>query len=812
MALALGTAMAGLPAEARAREQVPIPRFDGSHVHLGRGVPDTYQVVRERIDALARAATPSYYVVVVRSSGVRSSTTTTDYANALDETWRAQAAADRRPFDADRSVIVVVAIDNHQVAVHAGESLRALGLAGETIDRDVIEESHFSELARGEKYPEAIVSLLDTADRWIARHDATTRKSVTTVGVPAPPTAGSQAGPTARSIALGLGISVAVVIAAVFGLMWFVHRRARGQLAQRIKDVRSRATDVMDRLDALKERIKLLPTLTADFQQTTMAGETAKLFDGTKDRTGRLWDRWLQVMESLDRAQKLAVGVGSPFRKKALRDAEAALEQKGVFEEIDEGIKSGSDALDGLDHAHESARVEIAADRAAIDKLRERVESIGKLGLPVDPYQAVLHTLVEHHGALEQTALSDPIGARSLLESDRKNAEELLGRIDRLAGLYAEAQKLATTLDALRRQVADHRSKGLRLDEQGGNPDPALARADEARTAVLASLQAGDAEAAAGELESARSLADEARATIERVREARDYCRREAPERARVTERLRAAMPHAEADYHRLEGEFAPSSWADVARGMDQVRALVDSFDPIAAEAANEASETSQRYLAAAGTLRGLAQQQKTALRLMSGIGDRLNALTAMRDECRKRRDELEAAARRVEDVFRRNDSLVSTMAVDLLGEARRNRDAVLAAGDRPRPDWTSIREGIARAIESFSVAQDQAEVDIRGHQQLSEEYDRARAELERIAGLLSGRREDRPAANRRFRSAAEVLDQLAQELATPHGEWTRWLDQVRGAAPISSRPSGWRERTSCWRRRRNPRSTRPPA
>ncbi len=50
------------------------------------------------------------------------------------------------------------------------------------------------------------------------------------------------------------------------------------------------------------------------------------------------------------------------------------------------------------------------------------------------------------------------------------------------------------------------------------------------------------------------------------------------------------------------------------------------------------------------------------------------------------------------------------------------------------------------------------------------------------MATLLSGRREDRPAANQRFRSAAEALDQVGLNLSQPHGEWVRLLEQVRGA------------------------------
>ncbi len=330
--------------------------------------------------------------------------------------------------------------------------------------------------------------------------------------------------------------------------------------------------------------------------------------------------------------------------------------------------------------------------------------------------------------------------------------------------------------------MAEHRAKGLRLDEDGGNPDESMKRAVQAHGEAISALHAGDPDAATKPLETARSMLEQAQRTIEQVRGARDYCRREHPERLRVTERLRSALPHAETDFQRLVREFAPSSWENAARNLDQIRERLASFDQLAMDAAEAASDQDQRYLAAAGLLRQLAQQQQEALRLMSRIGEQLNALTALRDECRRRRGELDAASRRVDGYFHQNDSLVSTMALDLLDQAGRGRDSVLGAFDQPRPDWPALRDGLAKAMDGYSVAQDQAEVDVRTHQQLADEYRRARAALERLADLLAGRREDRPAANQRFRSAAEVLDQVGLDLSQPHGEWVRMLDQVRGA------------------------------
>ncbi len=66
-----------------------------------------------------------------------------------------------------------------------------------------------------------------------------------------------------------------------------------------------------------------------------MDGETLAFFNAVQARVGKLWDRWLQVMDALDKAQKLSSATASPFQRKKLLDAEALLDQKGIFEEVE---------------------------------------------------------------------------------------------------------------------------------------------------------------------------------------------------------------------------------------------------------------------------------------------------------------------------------------------------------------------------------------------------------------------------------------------------------------------------------------------
>ncbi len=331
--------------------------------------------------------------------------------------------------------------------------------------------------------------------------------------------------------------------------------------------------------------------------------------------------------------------------------------------------------------------------------------------------------------------------------------------------------------------MGHHRAQGLKLVEEGGNPDPFLEQGNQAHAQSLAALQAGNPDESAQALEAARSRVEQAQSVIEQVQKAKAYCEREQPGRARETERLRAAIPQAES-YHQELQRASPRDRGRLWRGTStRSRALLATFDRLAADAAAMASASLQKYLAGARRLEQLAQQQQIVLRLMSGLGEQLNLLSAVRGECQKRRGELEALDRRIEGYFRQHDPVVGEMARGSLDSALRGREEALAGFGESRPDWPAVGRALSQALEELAIAQSQAEADVRSYDQLRDEYDRARQELERVAGLLSSRREDRVAANQRFRAAAEVLDQVGLDLSSPRGEWARLLASVRDAA-----------------------------
>ncbi len=323
----------------------------------------------------------------------------------------------------------------------------------------------------------------------------------------------------------------------------------------------------------------------------------------------------------------------------------------------------------------------------------------------------------------------------------------------------------------------------MTLIEEGGNPDQFVSQAARAHSEAIEALGAGDPDSGASKLESARALIKRAEETIEAVKKAKAFCILQQTGQGRETERLRAALPQAESYKQQLERDFAPSSWQAVARNLDQIGGLLATFDRLAGEAAATASSSSQKYLLGARMYEQLGQQQQIVLRLMSALGEQLNALLGTKSECQKQRRDLDQTAQRVEQYLRQNAGVIGDLARQSFAAASKSLAANLAGFDVSRPDWPALRQALAQAGEEFAIAQSHAETDVRTHEQLKNEFSRARQQSDRVYTLLAGHREDRLAANQRYQAAADVLDQVSVDLSAPRGESARLLEQVRGAA-----------------------------
>ncbi len=803
MRLSTIAAAACLVTAARGAERTPYPAFTGDRVYVA-GVSDRFDGLTDQIKRLEKTSPQTYYVAVVKSFG-DGQHAAQHYADELFRIWRSEASRRGLKLDPDRSVIVAVALADRKIGVHAGLTLREkLGVDSATLSRELI-PANFNPLAKQEKYPEAISALLNGINDWIAAKDRATSRTTAEAPMPAPapnpppsstkttlrpsvvapgPVATVQpvAASTGTHVAIGLGLAAAAIVLLLLGAVWWKQRRERTNVGRQLKEFRSRSVHVMDRLDGLKERLKLLPVEDPDFREP-MTGETRAFHDKIQARVAKLWDRWLEIMNQLDKAQKLTSKIGSPFDQKKVHEAAKLLGSQGLFEEMEGEAQDCALDLDKLNAAHEDARSILEAIVAGQPKIDAQLDAARKVDLPTAVYRDEHAAIGSCTDQARASLTADPIGTKTTLEQVRSRAEALLARIERVVSLSGDAQKTKASLETVKRQLAGQRAEGLALAEEGGNPDEFLTQAAQAHSETIAALGADDPDLGAQKLESARALVKQAENTIEAVKKAKAFCILQQAGRARETERLRAALPQAELYQQQLEREFARNSWQAVARNLDQTRGLLATFDRLAAEAASAASNTSQKYLGAAKMYEQLGQQQQIVLRLMSGLGEQINALLAARGECQKKRRELDSVASRVEQFLRQNAGIVGDMARQSFAAATRSLAADLSSFDVARPDWPAVRQALVQAGEEFAIAQSHAETDVRTHEELKNEFSQARQRADRVYALLAGHREDRLAANQHYQAASDVLDQVSLDLNAPRGESTRLLEQVRGAA-----------------------------
>ena len=319
--------------------------------------------------------------MVVKSTG-RAQNATSRYARELFDDWQSQASRSGRSFDAERSVIIVTGLENKQVAVHPGATLRnRFGLSARTVEGELIQRI-FIPLAEEGKYPEAISALLDATNQWIAARDSKTA---------AIPVTGVTAKPSSSAWFPTIVLGVVVLAIGLIGLVWawVVHRRSRDRVGARLKEIKSQAVEVMDRLDGLKERLKLLPTAPG-FSQA-MSGETLDLYNTVQAKVGKLWDGWLAVMEVLDKAQKLAARSGSLLSQKTLGEAEELIDAAGI-------VRGDREQSPGHQHRHRPPRPRTPGGpggsrndhHGSAQDRRRRSRRSRRSNLPTSPYQQEL--------------------------------------------------------------------------------------------------------------------------------------------------------------------------------------------------------------------------------------------------------------------------------------------------------------------------------------------------------------------------------------------------------------------------------------
>jgi hypothetical protein len=220
----------------------------------------------------------------------------------------------------------------------------------------------------------------------------------------------------------------------VFGLISLRHRRTCRRVAARFDEFKEHVIQFRERVEAVKERHKLLPASDKDFQQA-MAGEALTLYNQIQTDVSRLWDDWLRRMDLWDRVQVLIqserfLGVGR------LKEANRLLDQLGSFDEVDRACQGCLHHLDQLEQAHKHAQAMLSQAAETPGRLRPLLEAVIQLPLPTTPYQTELAACAALTEQARPLLPADPIGAQSILSQCLARLNDLDQRLQEIVHLF----------------------------------------------------------------------------------------------------------------------------------------------------------------------------------------------------------------------------------------------------------------------------------------------------------------------------------------------------------------------------------------
>ena len=137
-------------------------------------------------------------------------------------------------------------------------------------------------------------------------------------------------------------------------------------------------------------------------------------------------------------------------------------------------------------------------------EIQTGVEKVEKEGLPSVPYKPEIDGIAAQASQAKEILTPDPIGARQTLDKAQERAVALRDRVHQILDRYADGRRISAALTALGQQVADQRKSGLRLDEDGGNPDHPIGQTFQKLEALRKAVHDGDPQAALEQLQAAQ--------------------------------------------------------------------------------------------------------------------------------------------------------------------------------------------------------------------------------------------------------------------------------------------------------------------
>lgn len=761
------------------------PAYTGDRVTV-LGIPDTFGGLREEIREVEAASDCSYYVVVADSVG-KGEGADRDYADRVGAAWERAPAVGGSSFDPERSLLVVVAIRDRRIAVRPGRELqRKYGLRATVIDRELVQPQFAPEARKGE-YAVGLRKLIVAIEERIDRVDAGDRAA--NREVPPPPSPDASSGSVvpqprgnflARTLPMILGGILAGLVFLTLVGMYLRHYWARRSYRAKLKAFQDRVLGIVDKLDALKERHKLLPFSDPEYSEP-MTGETLGLYHNVQDRLSKLWDRWLELMDGLDQAKRKADAAGL-LAVRAYLEAESHLEATKPFEELAALLPPCEADLDKLTKAHGQSQVELDAVVGEAAKLDELMAALGAAGLPEGPYKKAREEagVVTEQG--RKLFRSDPLGSRGTFHQALEKVVALRERLQRAIGMTQDLKQAEGAIAEAERSAKEARGLGFKLDEPEAAPDPLLASARERSAEAAAALREGDVDGASARLGQARSLTEQAAQAVERAKGLKRSNADDLGAWSAGDARMKSLLGAARGFREEMTRDYAPESYADIADAVPQAEKALAESESLIAEARQANAEDLQHYVRAGSLINRAKLAVRLAENLLRATSQRCQDLGKLRGETQRALRDAKGEADRLRQFLAGNAQILGDSPGAALEGAGIELQHLEQQAAAPRPDWPKLAQGVASARALLADVKQQGDAQIQAYQQLTSRWSRVRARAKEVGRLLESNEHDRPRANQRYRDAAQALDRIESSLQATGGDWAALSEAMNSA------------------------------
>jgi hypothetical protein len=530
-----------------------------------------------------------------------------------------------------------------------------------------------------------------------------------------------------------IGLAAVGIAALLFGGAWLTHffivRAARKELAA----YKDQVVALSDKIDALKERHKILPFFDQDFA-VPMAGETLAAYNEVAQRLEHHRHQWLTLMDAWEQAQSLLdserlLGYGrAQAARRRLREAAAPNQLESLLRECEV-------PLDRIEQAHEKIAADLKSYENELQQLAGHLQAVETARLSVSGYQPERSAAAALVDSGKQLLPGDPLGTLRRLDVARSKIAELTRRATKILQLVSRAAQIQSRVADVEQTAIKHRSEGLMLREEGAYPDPLLAEAQSHHGAAIQWMNQADDAAAEGALNKAAAAAEEASQAIERHVAARTRCAKEIPRRQGEARRLEDLAGVARGQQAELERDFAARTWMQVAENTSAASSRLRAAAPLLAQADHLAQADVQRYLEAGKRLDEAADHHKQAETLLNAVGVRLRELQQMRTDFHGRIGRLQSLAGHVQRVLQ-GSSADRAMANEQFRAAHHALESLVYDSRLPQPDWPNLVERAHEIEASLERSEQLARQDMALAQQAAEQIARAESMIMQAASF----------------------------------------------------------------------------